>query len=103
MLAAPWFVDAFTSSYLEVYSRRDETSARREAKGALNLLRHDGSKGPLLDLAAGARRCAAIGLPTVRGDMRALPFRDGAFAAVTCLFSSFGYFDDEAEHVQTLC
>ncbi len=126
MLAAPWFVDAFTSAYLDVYSHRDESSARREAKGALNLLRHDGSRGLLLDLAAGAgrharafrtqgcrvacldlspdltRRCAAIGLPTVRGDMRALPFTDGAFGAVACMFSSFGYFEAEAEHVGTL-
>ena len=126
MLAAPWFVDAFTSSYLEVYAHRDEASAKREARGALNLLRHDGSRGRLLDLAAGAgrharafrldgcrvvcldlspdltRRSAAIGLPTVRGDMRALPFRDGAFAAVTCMFSSFGYFEDEEQHAATL-
>ena len=126
MLTAPWFVEAFTSEYLEVYSHRDEASARTEAKGALNLLRHDGGKGRLPDLAAGAGRharafrvlgcavtcvdlssdltvhCAALGLPTVRGDMRAIPFGNGSFGAVACLFSSFGYFENEAEHQGTL-
>ncbi|MHC4845721.1 MAG: class I SAM-dependent methyltransferase [Planctomycetota bacterium] len=126
MLAAPWFVEAFTAEYLEVYSHRDEASARTEAKGALNLLRHDGGKGRLLDLAAGAgrhalafrmlgcdttcldlssdltRRCAAQGLRTVRGDMRRIPFADGTFGAVASLFSSFGYFEDETEHQATL-
>jgi len=126
-VTTPWFVDAFTNSYLEIYAHRDETSARREAQGALNLLRHDGSQGQLLDLCSGAGRhsrafrlagcpvtcfdlspdlvlqSAAIGLPTVRGDMRALPFRGGSFAAVACLFSSFGYFDTDAEHQHTLC
>jgi SAM-dependent methyltransferase len=126
MLAAPWFVNAFTSAYLEVYAHRDEVSARAEAKGALNLMHHDGSRGRLLDLAAGTgrhakafrtlgcrvtcldlshdltRRSAAAGLSTVRGDMRELPFRDAAFAAVTCLFSSFGYFAEDDEHQRTL-
>jgi len=126
MLAAPWFVEAFTAEYLEVYSHRDEASARVEAKGALNLLRHHGGKGRLLDLAAGTgrharafrllgcdvtcvdlsrdltRRCAALGLPTVRGDMRRIPFADGTFGAVASLFSSFGYFEDEREHQLTL-
>jgi SAM-dependent methyltransferase len=126
MLAAPWFVEAFTAEYLEVYSHRDEASARTEAKGALNLLRHDGGKGRMLDLAAGAgrharafrllgcdvtcvdlsrdltRRCHALGLRTVRGDMRRIPFADGTFGAVASLFSSFGYFEDDLEHQATL-
>ncbi|HTE05972.1 MAG TPA: class I SAM-dependent methyltransferase [Planctomycetota bacterium] len=126
-VSTPWFVDAFTNSYLEVYGHRDETSARREVQGALNLLRHDGSQGRLLDLCSGAgrhsrafrlagcpvtcfdlspdlvRQSAELGLPTVRGDMRALPFAGGSHAAVACLFSSFGYFDTDAEHQRTLC
>ena len=126
MPPSPWYVDAFTEAYLEVYAHRDQTSAEREARGALNLLRHDGGKGRLLDLAAGAgrharafrilgcpvvaldlsadlvQRARAIGLATVRGDMRALPFADGSFAAVACLFSSFGYFADDGEHLGVL-
>jgi len=124
--ASPWYVDAFTSAYLEVYAHRDETSAAREARGTLNLLRHDGSKGRLLDLGAGAGRharafrilgcpvvafdlsadlvlqSAAQGLPTVRGDMRALPFHEHSFGAVACLFSSFGYFEQDEEHLAVL-
>ncbi|MGQ0554309.1 MAG: class I SAM-dependent methyltransferase [Planctomycetota bacterium] len=126
MPAAPWYVDAFTSAYLEVYAHRDDASAEREARGALNLLRLRPGAGRLLDLAAGAgrharafrldrvdvtcldlsedltRRSQALGLPTVRGDLRALPFLDGSFAAITCLFSSFGYFEAEEEHLQAL-
>jgi SAM-dependent methyltransferase len=127
MLAPPpWFVEAFTSAYLDVYAHRDDSSARIEARGAVNLLRFHAGKGRLLDLAAGAGRhaagfrllgiavtgvdlshdltlrCRARGLPTVRGDMRAIPFLDSSFSAVTCLFSSFGYFRDEGEHQATL-
>ena len=123
---SPWFVDAFRAEYLDVYSHRDEASAAREAKAALGLLRFDPAAGLRRDLAAGAGRHAAAfrsqrcrvvcldlsedltrrsqraRLPTVRGDMRALPFRDWSFQGVACLFSSFGYFEDEAEHAATL-
>ncbi|MHC5209197.1 MAG: class I SAM-dependent methyltransferase [Planctomycetota bacterium] len=126
MLAPPWFVEAFTSAYLEVYAHRDEESARREAKGALNLMRFEAGRGRLLDLAAGAgrhaigfrllgvpvtcldlspelaRKCRAHGLSVVRGDMRALPLLDASFGAVVCLFSSFGYFEEETEHQVTM-
>jgi SAM-dependent methyltransferase len=126
MPSSPWFVEAFTSSYLEVYAHRDESAARREAKGVVNLLRYGSSQGRLLDLAAGAgrhaiafkrlglpvtcldlshdltRRCRELDLRTVRGDMRALPFLDACFGAVVCLFSSFGYFEAEQEHQLTL-
>ena len=126
MNAAPWYVEAFRADYLDVYAHRDEAAAAREVRGALSLLRHDRAAGRLLDLAAGAGRhaqafaaerchvtcldlsadltkaCAARGLRTVRADMRGLPFRDWAFDSVGCLFSSFGYFEDEADHQRTL-
>jgi len=122
----PWFIDAFTNDYLEVYSHRDEASAAREAKAALSLLRHDPRRGLMLELAAGAgrhakalrglrcrlvcldlsadltRRSADAGLATVRADMRRLPFQDWSFRAITCLFSSFGYFAEEGEHLETM-
>jgi SAM-dependent methyltransferase len=125
-MAAPWYVEAFNDAYLDVYSHRDEASAAREARGTLNLLRFDGGQGRLLDLCSGAgrhakafrllrcqvtcldlspelvRRSAALGLPTVRADMRALPLADQAFGAVACLFSSFGYFESEADHLRVL-
>ena len=34
--------------------------------------------------------------------MRRLPFRDGAFEAVANLFTSFGYFFDEAQNRRVL-
>jgi SAM-dependent methyltransferase len=41
-------------------------------------------------------------LPFVEGDSRALPFAEGAFDVALNLFSAFGYFDDDAEHVGML-
>jgi SAM-dependent methyltransferase len=38
----------------------------------------------------------------VRGDMRALPFRDGTFGAVVNFFTSFGYFDDPGDDLRVL-
>src|SRR5262245_64752622 len=97
MRAAPWYVEAFSEAYLDVYPHRDERSAAREARGTLNLLRHEGTRGRLLDLASGTGRHARAlkllrraltpvthaaripsptgeqGLPTVRGDMRRVP------------------------------
>lgn len=122
----PWYVEAFRADYLDVYKHRDEAAAAREVRGALSLLRHDRKTGRLLDLAAGSGRhslaykaerchvtcldlsedlteaCAARGLRTVRADMRTIPFRDWAFDSVACMFSSFGYFQDDSEHLQTL-
>src|SRR5437667_12782073 len=43
-----------------------------------------------------ARERTTAGL--VRGDMRALPFRNGSFALAVNLFTSFGYFLDDEEH-----
>jgi SAM-dependent methyltransferase len=126
MADQPWFVDAFQADYLDVYAHRDDTAAAREVRGALSLLRHDHARSRLLDLGSGAGRHAQAfraerchvtcmdlsadlvlrsrerGLPTCRGDMRAIPFRDWAFDSVACLFSSFGYFEAESEHERTL-
>ncbi|GJM21001.1 MAG: methyltransferase [Planctomycetota bacterium] len=126
MPRTPWFIDAFTADYLEVYAHRDEAAAAREVRGALGLLEHEGGQHRLLDLAAGAgrhslamaaegcdvtcldlsadltERCAALGLRTVRADMRQLPWRDWAFDRVTCLFSSFGYFETDEQHLGVL-
>jgi len=38
----------------------------------------------------------------VRGDMRVLPFRNASFGLVVNLFTSFGYFEDDASHLRVV-
>ena len=117
-----WFEQWFGEEYHALYPHRDDEDARR----AVALIRGVVSWGPddrILDLACGPGRHAAelerlggriIGFDLsramlrrarertraalVRGDMRSLPFRDGSFALAVNLFTSFGYFLDDAEH-----
>src|SRR5687767_6995049 len=121
-----WFERWFGEEYLALYPHRDE----REAATALGLV--DSNLGGLkvqraLDLACGAGRHSRLlrerwpttgfdlSLPLltrardadpegfyVRGDMRALPFVDHAFDLVVNLFTSFGYFDNDAQHLRVL-
>ena len=51
---------------------------------------------PVRPLLRRAREAAHA--PVVRADMRALPFAWHAFDVVVNLFTSFGYFEDDAEH-----
>jgi SAM-dependent methyltransferase len=53
-------------------------------------------------LLAEAGRDGAIAGCLARGDMRCLPFRSGAFAAVLSMFTSFGYFESVDAHVRLL-
>lgn len=118
-----WWESWFGEEYLDLYPHRDLASARREAAFALEHL--PARPTPLLDLCCGSGRhslplaeagCPPVGLdysapllnlaqrrnpdlPLVRGDMRALPFRDGCFRAVVNFFTSFGYFLGEVENV----
>jgi len=118
-----WWESWFGEEYLDLYPHRDVASARREVEFALKNL--PAKPTPLLDLCCGSGRhsvplaeagCPPVGLdysapllnlarrrnprlPLVRGDMRALPFRDGAFRAVVNFFTSFGYFVREGENV----
>ncbi|MGH7537752.1 MAG: class I SAM-dependent methyltransferase [Gemmatimonadales bacterium] len=117
-----WFEQWFGEEYHALYPHRDSDDARE----AVALVRRvapwrDGER--VLDLACGAGRHAAeleragarvVGLdlsPTmlhrartlsrvrlVRGDMRQLPFRAASFGLAVNLFTSFGYFRDDAEH-----
>jgi SAM-dependent methyltransferase len=121
---APWYRRAFGPLYPSLYAHRDAAEAERALRIALPSL----PAGPTLDLACGAGRYLralrragrrAFGLdlslpllraaraetppaPVVQADMRALPFRDGAFASVLSMFSSFGYFEDEEDDRATL-
>jgi SAM-dependent methyltransferase len=121
-----WFSEWFNQDYLKVYAHRDETDA--EVLASLidaNLPAIPG--GLTLDLGCGAgrhlpylmRRQRTVGLDLsrwllavarakapdallARADMRALPFADGSFSLVASLFTSFGYFNDDAQNHDVL-
>jgi len=122
-----WFEQWFGNFYLEMYPHRDE----KDATDAVNLIAATVPLAQIrvLDLACGPgrhsdllRRSAgdAVGLdlsmllllraresyspplPLVRGDMRYLPFTTSSFELVVNLFTSFGYFETDAEHEMVL-
>ena len=110
-----WYETAFRGEYLDLYYHRDDEAAKGEAAFAAEALGlKEGAR--VLDLACGAGRhvralqelghdvvgsdlspellARAEQVRGVRADMRTLPFGD-VFDAVTCFFTSFGYFDEE--------
>lgn len=121
-----WFEDWFGEEYLALYPHRDET----EAQHAVELIEKelDGKAvSRALDLACGggrhtralADRWWTVGLDLsavllkvahsaepsgnyVRGDMRVLPLADRSFDLCVNLFTSFGYFDSDAQHLRVL-
>ncbi len=117
-----WYQEWFGEEYLDLYAHRDD----REAVEHVEFLSRHFNEEPraVLDLACGAgRHLAALrergyralgmdlskvllaearGLPRVNGDMLCLPFADGAFDWVLNFFTSFGYFEGEAENLQVL-
>lgn len=116
----PWYERAFAGEYLEIYRHRSPVQGRQQVNqmlGAGILPKH----GVVLDLCCGAGRhllpmraagLKAVGLDlsmdllahgelhgvAVRADARRIPFADGVFDCVANLFSSFGYFPDDAAH-----
>jgi SAM-dependent methyltransferase len=123
---ADWFEEWFGEDYLRIYQHRDENEAEKMIE--LIAARIEGNTiERVLDLACGAGRHSkllcerwwTVGLdlssallrvargespdaPYVRADMRELPFADGTFDLVVNLFTSFGYFADDAEHIRVL-
>ncbi len=121
-----WWESWFGEEYLDLYPHRDLASARREVAFALAHL--DADPTPLLDLACGSGRHSLpfaekgfrpVGLDysapllelarahneslfLVRGDMRSLPFHNGAFRSVVNFFTSFGYFLRETDNVAVI-
>lgn len=117
-----WFEEWFGEEYLWVYPQRDLRDAHRAADLIESHVRLPRG-APALDLACGpgrhqrilCERWWTVGLdlspsllriarasdpdaPLVRADMRLLPFRADAFDLVVNLFTSFGYFRDDAQH-----
>ena len=123
---ADWFEQWFGEDYLHIYQHRDEQEAEHAIELiASNLAGHEINS--VLDLGCGAGRHTkalferwwTVGLdlsmallrvarmespdaPYVRADMRELPFADESFDLVVNLFTSFGYFEEDAEHARVL-
>jgi ubiquinone/menaquinone biosynthesis C-methylase UbiE len=123
-----WFATAFGAWYPVVYAHRTVAAAAPEAEFAQKVL-HISPDDRLLDLCCGNGRHLvhlaktapqAAGLDysadllrlarenigasrnrLLRGDMRALPFADNTFDAITNFFTSFGYFQDAREDRKT--
>lgn len=122
-LMPEWFQEWFGEEYLQLYPHRDAGEAARLARLVTSRVRLPDSCRMLdvgcgpgrhlqafealglrpigLDLSATllarARQTAAA--PLIRADMRYLPVRPGAFDLVVNLFTSFGYFATDEEHV----
>ncbi len=121
-----WFKQWFGEEYHDLYAHRDEADARRAVALIRRVVKLE-SGARILDLACGPGRHAAefahaggrvVGFDLsramlrrahertsavlVRGDMRALPFKNGSFDLAVNLFTSFGYFLDDAEHARVV-
>src|SRR5439155_13752289 len=119
----PWFVDLFDEDYLRTLPFLTPQATQAEAEFVIDTM-NLAAGAQVLDLGCGygrhamelaARGFHVVGLDLstpllvrggeeanrrgltinfVRGDMRELDF-DGQFDGAYCLFSTFGYFDDE--------
>jgi SAM-dependent methyltransferase len=121
-----WFEEWFGEEYLRLYPHRDDAEAER----AVALIGRTVCLRPgwrVLDVACGAgrharafvtagARCFGLDLsatllrlarqvtdaPLVRADMRYLPIRPASMDLTVNLFTSFGYFEHDAEHTAAL-
>jgi SAM-dependent methyltransferase len=121
-----WFEEWFGEDYLALYPHRDDAEAAQAVRLVLSgvgflpgwrvldvacgagrharALRQAGARCVGLDLSATLLRIArgVTDAPLVRGDMRRLPIRTGSMDLTVNLFTSFGYFDREADHADAL-
>lgn len=125
---AEWYERSFGEDYLLVYRHRDTQGAREEVDHMINWLKLP-KEARVLDLCCGMGRhsmalveagfeVTGVDLSEVllrearkndpeqhvtwlQADMRKLPLA-GGFDAVVNLFSSFGYFEEDQEHIQVL-
>jgi SAM-dependent methyltransferase len=121
-----WFEEWFGEAYLRLYPHRDDAEAERAVALLVGITGLQ-PRWRVLDVACGAgrhtrafrsagARCVGVDLsaallrvartvtdaPLVRADMRALPIRPESMDLTVNLFTSFGYFAQEAEHVTAL-
>ncbi len=121
-----WFASWFNDDYLALYPHRDAAEARQLVAligqvtgwsrgwrvldvgcgpGRHAVALEEAGLAPIgLDLSAALLRRArmATSAPLVRADMRRLPVRAASMDACLSLFTSFGYFESDAEHAATL-
>ena len=121
-----WFEEWFGEDYLRLYPHRDDAEAIR----AVTLINRSVGLRPgwrVLDVGCGAgrharafaqagARCFGLDLsatllrvarqvttvPLIRADMRRLPVRAASMDLTVNLFTSFGYFEQDAEHATAL-
>lgn len=116
---ADWFETWFDEDYALLYAHRDAEEARRAVALALDTA-PELAAGPVLDLGCGAGRHLEVLRQTnprafgmdlspallrrapadlrpwlLRGDMRALPVKDGRLSGACLWFTPFGYFPDD--------
>jgi SAM-dependent methyltransferase len=121
-----WFEEWFGEKYLELYPHRDEAEAARAVELIIGTVRFEAG-WRVLDVACGAgrharafrsagARCFGLDLsatllriaqrvtdaPLIRADMRYLPVRPRSMDLTVNLFTSFGYFENDAEHASAL-
>lgn len=121
-----WYEEWFGEDYLRLYPHRDDAEAERAVALICHTVglqrgwrvldvgcgagRHtrafanNGARCIGLDLSATLLKLArrATAAPLVRADMRQLPIRLGSMDLTVNLFTSFGYFDRDAEHSAAL-
>jgi len=121
-----WYEEWFGEDYLRLYPHRDDADAERavslisktlELRPSWRVLdvgcgagRHTrafadrGARCTGLDLSAALLRLArqTTAAPLVRADMRHLPIRPASMDLTVNLFTSFGYFERDAEHAAAL-
>jgi len=123
----PWYEAAFDADYLERYASRSVEAARAESAFIAQALtlpqgsalldlccgagRHTKALADLgfsmtgVDLSAALLEKASLACPSerfLRADARKLPLADASFNGVINIFTSFGYFETDAEHVLML-
>lgn len=121
-----WFRAWFGEEYLDLYPHRDDADAERVVDLVARVLPWQPG-WRVLDVACGAgrharaleaagARCVGVDLsmpllrrareatraPLVRADMRKLPIRLHSMDLTVNLFTSFGYFVEDEEHVEAL-
>lgn len=119
-----WYARWFDENYLQLYGHRNLKDAKKQIDLLLKVLSPDPNK-KILDLGCGSgRHCVLLkeygytvvgmdlspvllsrarqsdpDLMLIRGDKRHIP---GFFDVILSLFTSFGYFDTDKEHMDTL-